>query len=412
VSILIGTYGRINEGILTVQILDGDKTLAVKEIQTNTLTADGYVELVLDKPVTDIRNKELLLRISASNAGTGNGVAIGYYRSEAKIGRFQVNVINNGTYFVDGQAQEGSIAFSLQGKEQLLFGRLYWPFVAIAEMVLCIICAQTVGLKRRGKTNVILLTMQIYRKYEFLIRQLISRDFKTKYKRSLLGIFWSFLNPLLTMAVQYIVFSTIFKSNTPYYAVYLLSGILMFGFFTEAVGQGIMSIVSNATLITKVYLPKYIYPISRVLSSTVNLGISLIPLLLTMLIMGLPLTKALFLVPFGILFLIIFSMGISLLLSTAMVFFRDTQFLWGIISMLWTYLTPIFYPENILPPQLWAILRFNPMYQYIAFMRTIIISGRSPDPVTYIWCSISSLSVLLLGLWVFKKKQDRFVFYL
>ncbi len=412
ISIFIGTYDRVNQGTLSVQILNGDMTLASKEIQTAALTADGYVDLLLDKPITGIKNKELLMRVSANNAGAGNGVAIGYDSGETNVGRYQINSANKGTFFIDGQAKAGSIAISFQGKEELLYGLIYWPFVAFAEIALGIICAWTIGLKRKGKRNIFLLLLQIYRQYEFLISQLVTRDFKTKYKRSLLGIFWSFLNPLLTMAVQYIVFSTIFKNNTPYYAVYLLTGILMFGFFIEAVGQGIMSIVSNAALITKVYLPKYIYPISRVLSSTVNLGISLIPLLLTMLIIGLPFTKALFLVPFGILFLIIFSMGMSLLLSAAMVFFRDTQFLWGIISMLWTYLTPIFYPENILPPQIWAILRFNPMYQYIAFMRTIIIGGRSPDPVSYILCAISSLFVLLLGLWVFKKNQDRFVFYL
>ena len=113
-----------------------------------------------------------------------------------------------------------------------------------------------------------------FSRYRFLIQQLVSRDFKTKYKRSVLGIVWSFLNPLLTMLVQYVVFSTLFKSSIPHYPAYLLSGIVLFNFFSETTTVGMTSITANAPLITKVYVPKYIYPLTRMLSSTINVALS------------------------------------------------------------------------------------------------------------------------------------------
>ena len=125
------------------------------------------------------------------------------------------------------------------------------------------------------------------RKYRFLIRQLVSRDFKSKYKRSVFGVLWSFLNPLLTMFVQYIVFSNLFRFDIPYYPVYLLCGIIMFNYFSEACGMTLGSIVGNASLITKVYMPKYIYPLTRVLSSFVNLLISMVPLFIVTFASGL-----------------------------------------------------------------------------------------------------------------------------
>ena len=249
-------------------------------------------------------------------------------------------------------------------------------------------------------------------KYRFLIRQLVSRDFKTKYKRSVLGIFWSFLNPLLTMCVQYFVFSTIFKSDIPNYAVYLLIGIVAFNFFTEASGMALTSIVGNASLITKVYIPKYIYPLTRVMSSVINLGISLVPLVLVSLATGIQFKKAAVLSLFFLVCVIVFSLGMGLLLSAAMVFFRDTQFLWGVLSMIWMYITPIFYPESILPESFQVVLHMNPMYHFLKNIRLCILDGISPEPAVYAQCLLLALAALLAGAQVFRKTQDRFVLYL
>ena len=228
----------------------------------------------------------------------------------------------------------------------------------------------------------------------------------------MLGMLWSFLNPLLTMAVQYIVFSTLFKSNIENYPVYLLVGIVFFNFFNEAVSMGMTSITSNASLIKKVYVPKYIYPISRVASSMINFLLALIPLGLVMIITGTGLHPSLLLVVFDVLCFLVFITGMSLLLTTSMTFFQDTQFLWNVVSMIWMYMTPIFYPESIIPANMLPMYRMNPLYQYITFARTCIISGVSPVPIMYLKCIASACVVLVLGAVIFKKNQDRFVLYL
>lgn len=249
-------------------------------------------------------------------------------------------------------------------------------------------------------------------KYRFLIKQLVMRDFKTKYKRSVLGVLWSFLNPLLTMTIQYIVFSTLFRSDIPNFIIYLLSGIICYNFFAETAGLCLSSIVANAPLIHKVYLPKYIYPFSRALSSSINLLLSLLPLLLMMLLTRTPITPAILLLPFALLMLFLFSYGIGLLLATLMVFFRDTQFLWGVLSILWMYLTPIFYPETIIPQAFLGVYKLNPLYHILRFVRTLLMSGISPPPRAYLYCLLLCTVPLLLGLWIFRGKQDRFILYI
>ena len=244
------------------------------------------------------------------------------------------------------------------------------------------------------------------------MRQLVSRDFKTKYKRSVLGVIWSFLNPLLVMAVQYVVFSTLFRTNINNFPVYLLTGIVFFSFFIEASSMSLMSIVGNTALITKVYMPKYIYPVTRVLSSSINLMLSFLPLILVILLTGTAITPAFILLPFGIVCLILFSMGIGMALSASMVFFRDTQFLWNVLSMLWMYATPIFYPESIIPAKFAFLIRFNPLYHFIKFSRTVILTGVSPDPSAYLYCAVFALGMLAFGAVVFKKTQDRFILHI
>ena len=176
--------------------------------------------------------------------------------------------------------------------------------------------------------------------------------------------------------------------------------------------MGMTSITGNASLIKKVYVPKYIYPVSRVISSLVNFLIALIPLMLVMLLNGLWPRLSLLLLVFDILCLLGFVVGMGLLLTTAMTFFQDTQFLWSVVSMMWMYLTPIFYPESIIPVNMLALYRMNPMYQFITFARTCIIDGMSPEPMAYLGCIVSSVLALVLGIVVFKKNQDKFVLYL
>ena len=260
--------------------------------------------------------------------------------------------------------------------------------------------------------NYIIRQFNNIKKYKFLLQQLVSRDFKTKYKRSFLGVLWSFLNPLLTMIVQFIVFSTIFKTTIPNFAAYLLIGIVFFNFFSEATSMGLMSIVGNASLITKVYIPKYIFPVSRVLSSTINLLISIVPLFIVILITGVRFTFAVLILPFSIACTIIFCIGMSFILSSAMVYFRDMQFLWGVVNMLWMYATPIFYPESILPQNLMILFKMNPMYHFIRFARALILNGESPEFKAYLLCVIAAVVPFIMGTIIFKKAQNGFALHL
>lgn len=264
----------------------------------------------------------------------------------------------------------------------------------------------------KQQMSYILNAVRAVRRYRFLISQMVARDFKTKYKRSVLGVFWSFLNPLLTMSVYYFIFSTLFKSDVKNFAVYLMLGIVSFNFFNEACGMTLRAIVDNASLITKVYVPKYIYPMARIVSSAVNLLISLAPLIIIAALTGLEFHLSAFLSAYFLICLVIFSMGMSLMLSALMVFFRDIQFLWGILSMIWMQASAIFYPESILPDRFRIVLQINPLYHFIKNIRICVLDGVSPDPLNYLICLSIALFMLFIGACVFKKLQDRFVLYL
>lgn len=251
--------------------------------------------------------------------------------------------------------------------------------------------------------------IETYKKYKFLLAQLVGRDFKTKYKRSVLGVLWSLLNPLLIMVVQYIVFSELFRWNINNFAIYLLSGTVMFNFFSEATSQALTSITGNSQLITKVYVPLYIFPISKVLSTCINLGFSLIALFAIVLIQKLPLNIYYLFIPFGLFCLIAFSIGLGLLLSAMMVYFRDTQFLYGVLLTLWTYLTPLFYPESIIPERFRIFIELNPIYYFIRYVRNIILNGSLPSLNDHVFSLSFALVTLALGIFVFKKTKKNFI---
>lgn len=251
--------------------------------------------------------------------------------------------------------------------------------------------------------------LNVYHKYGFLLAQLVGRDFKTKYRRSVLGVLWSLLNPLMVMLVQYMVFSTLFRWNVPNFAVYLLSGIVMFNYMSDATSQAMTSITSNASLINKVYVPKYIYPFSRVLSCGVNFLFSLVALYIVIIFTGMKITVYHFAILYGIGCMFVFTCGVSLLLASMMVFFRDTQFLYTVVLTVWNYLTPIFYPESILPPNVLYFIKFNPMYHFLRFVRVIILNGGLPDSREWLFCAIFAIVPLIIGAYVFKRTQNKFI---
>lgn len=413
-DLMAGTYGRANTGTLHAVFTDvSDRVVASRDVEIATLDDGKYVTISLNEAVQVQPGEALILTLTTKGCAPGNAIAI-YCGNTIVTGRFDVvqNIPEENRYTVNGTPGTGSLCVKLNGVRALTFYRDYWFIVAGAFMLLILLCCRWWREAKTGLNNPLVAVCMLFTRYGFLIRQLVQRDFKTKYKRSALGMAWSFLNPLLTMAVQYVVFSTLFQSDIPNYPVYLLSGIVFFNFFSEAVSMGMTSITGNASLIKKVYMPKYIYPISRILSSLVNFVLAIIPLLLVMVITRTAFTPALLLLIFDMLCLLGFVTGMSLLLTTSMTFFQDTQFLWGVISMMWMYLTPLFYPESIIPAQFLTFYHMNPMYQYITFARICIINGVSPEPMAYLWCIVSSVVVLGLGILTFKRHQDKFVLYL
>lgn len=404
VSVQWGTYYRPNSGTVTMELLnliDGTAVMS-QSFDAASIAEGGLTTMSAETPIETVYDVPLLLRIYADSLP--GSAASPLMSASAREEGFSLSF--------NGTPVDGVLCFSVSGEDYIWTGLHYWEFAAAFGLLLALAIGLVWYRWKKGKHSYVVNAMVAMKKYKFLIRQLVSRDFKTKYKRSVLGVFWSFLNPLLTMAVQYIVFSSLFRFDLPHFQAYLIIGIVYFNFFSESTGMALSSIIGNAGLITKVYVPKYIYPLSRVISSLVNLLISLIPLLLVTVLSGIIPTKAYLLVPFSLLCLTVFGLGIGLLLAAAMVFFRDVQFLWGVLSMIWMYLTPIFYPPSILPQNIAWVLNVNPLYYFITFARTCLMDGISPEPVVYVQCALMALGTLLVGAAVFRKAQDRFVLYL
>lgn len=259
------------------------------------------------------------------------------------------------------------------------------------------------------------ITQQIgtFGKYTYLLSNLVKRDFATKYRRSVLGILWSVLNPLLMMAVITVVFVNIFRMQVENFPVYYLTGSLVFNFMTEATNGSLTSILGSAGLIKKVYIPKYIFPLERCFFALVNTLLSFIAVLIIMPILGVfpKLTILLFWVP--LLYTLVFSIGLGMILATTHVFFRDIGYLYGVWITAWMYLTPIIYPVTILPDIMQTTIKwFNPMYHYADYFRQVVMYGNIPNLQANLTCLGFSLLFLIVGFIVFKCKQDRFILFI
>ena len=256
--------------------------------------------------------------------------------------------------------------------------------------------------------------LSVFVKYRALIDQLVKRDIKTKYRRSVLGLVWTVLNPLLMMTVLSIVFSYFFSryGDVENFPVYLLCGQVIFNFFNESTSIAMGSIVHSGELIKKVYVPKYLFPITKVMSSGVNLLSSMIALVIVMVVTRSRVTPTVLLAVFPLLYVLLFSTGVSLFLSAAAVSFRDLMHLYSVVTTAWMYLTPVIYPMSILDgaPR-WAvfIINANPLTAFIKIFRAVVLDGVTAPWILHvqsiIWCAIA----LVIGSLVFKKSQDKFI---
>ncbi|KJJ65598.1 MULTISPECIES: ABC transporter permease [Clostridia] len=249
--------------------------------------------------------------------------------------------------------------------------------------------------------------------YRDLLKQLVIRDIKLKYRRSFLGYLWSVLNPLLIMLVMTIVFSTMFSRNIENFPVYLFTGQVLFNFMNTSTHQAIFSITGNSALLKKTYVPKYIFTVSKITSGLVDFLFSLGALVIVMLATHAPFTKYILLFPFVAIQLYLFCVGLGMFLAQANVFFRDIQYIYNAVTTAWMYLTPIFYPVEALPSEvLWFVKHFNPMYFYVGQFRDLVYYGRMPGHVIILAGCTTSVVMLIIGVWSFMKSQDKFILYI
>jgi len=249
--------------------------------------------------------------------------------------------------------------------------------------------------------------------YRFLLQQLVEKDVKLKYRRSFLGYIWSILNPLMIMMIMVIVFSNMFRFDIESYPVYLIIGQTLFNFVNESTTLSINSIMDNAPLLKKTYVPKYIFTISKVTSSLVNLLFALGAMLVVFIVCKVHFNIYFLFIPVILFQIYVFSLGLGLFLAQGAVFFRDVQHIYGAIMTAWMYLTPIFYPITALPETIRkVVVTFNPMYFYITQFRTIVMDGTMPDFSVILSGCIVSLAAFIVGTLAFSKTQDKFILYI
>jgi len=248
-------------------------------------------------------------------------------------------------------------------------------------------------------------------KYRGLIQQFVSRSLKTRYKRSMLGVVWTMLNPLLTMLVLTLVFSSVFRNfSIDHYPVYLLSGLVVWNFFSSTTVASMEEMVWSGNLLSRIYVPKSVFAVSAAGTALVNLGISLVPLLVIALILEIKFTLALLLLPISVLLLAMFALGIGLLLSTAAAFFADMLPVYQVILMIWMYASPIFYPIAIIPKQWVWLFKLNPIFYLLEIFRLPVWSGTVPPLSHWAIAALSAVTVFILEGIVFTSKSNEYAY--
>ena len=247
-----------------------------------------------------------------------------------------------------------------------------------------------------------------------LLKNLVSKDFKVKYRRSVLGIAWSILNPLFTMLVITTVFGKLLKIQVDNFATYYIVGFSIWSFFSEATSSSLTSVLNSAALIKKVYIPKYIFPIEKCLFALVNFAFTLIAVVIVMLFQGVVPTVTAVLFPLPVIYCFIFVCGVSLFLSAATVYFRDIQHLYGVLLTMLMYLTPIIYPMELLKGHdfIEKVVNLNPMTHYVEYFRDIVMYGTVPDLTENLICIGMALIAFVIGAFVFKKSEGKFILHI
>lgn len=253
--------------------------------------------------------------------------------------------------------------------------------------------------------------IQKMKKYQFLFEELVKRDFKKKYKRTVLGMAWSVLSPLLSLLVMRLVFTQFFGRNTSHYTIYLFCGNLVFSYFNESTTQGMSSLMANASIFTKVNVPKYLFLMSKNVQTLINFGVTLCVFVLFCILDGITFTWRWVLLLYPIFMLLFFNIGVGLVLSALFVFFRDIQYLWTVFVQLLMYMSAIFYTIDGYSPMVQNLFLINPIYLFIRYFRKIVIDMAIPSVWFHLLMGGYTVVVLALGCWMYKKYNHRFLYY-
>ncbi len=253
-----------------------------------------------------------------------------------------------------------------------------------------------------------------FKRFSPLLLNLASRDIKVKYRRSVLGIMWSILNPLLTMLVLTKVFGLLLKVQVENFATYYIVGSSLWSFFSESTSLALTSILGGSSLIKKVYIPKYIFPLEKCIFALINFAFSLIAVVLVMLFQGVWPTWTMLLAPLPVLYCFTFCVGFSLILSALTVYFRDIMHLYSVFLTVLMYLTPIIYPKELIMGNniIYAIVRCNPMFHYVEYFRAVMMYNTVPSLTENLICIAISLGTLLLGALIFRKAEKKFILHI
>lgn len=249
-------------------------------------------------------------------------------------------------------------------------------------------------------------------KNKFLFEELVKRDFKKKYKRTVLGLLWSMLSPLMMLSVMSFVFSQFFGRSIEYYVVYILAGQIVFAYFSESTNAGMVALLGNASIFSKINVPKYLFVLSRNISALINFGLTILIFFAFVFGYGIKPSLTMFFIFYPVICLILFNYGVGLVLSALYIFFRDMQYLYSLLLQVIMYGSAIFYSIDILSKDLQTIFYFNPLYVYITFIRESVIYGKTPELLLWVLCLFYAVTAFFIGLYFYKHYNYKFVYYI
>ena len=251
----------------------------------------------------------------------------------------------------------------------------------------------------------------LWNRHRFLFEELVKRDFKKKYKRTVLGMGWSMLAPLLMLLVMKVVFTQFFGRNMPHYTTYLFCGLLVFNWFSESTNGGMRSLYSNASIFTKVNVPKYLFLFAGNVQAAINFGLTLLVFFFFCWLDDIVFSWRFVLLLYPIMTLLLFNVGVGMILSALYIFFRDMDYLWRVFLQLLMYGSAIFYMVDKMPADLQTAFAFNPVYRHIAYVREVVLVGAIPSLATHLTLVGFAVGAFLVGAFMYKRYNTRFLYY-